>query len=110
MPRKPKKSVSEIYEALKELNFLYESSLRPYNDPVWQSASDLLDGVLNKDYVYLYITKNRNGTYKINYLKKIFVPSNLILLKIRRIKVFIQIGPWINQNMFYLCYVQKSIC
>lgn len=74
MPRKAKKSVSEIYEALKELDFRYENKLRPYNDPVWQTASDLLDGEMDKCYVYMYINQNRNGIQDKLYGKDISSP------------------------------------
>lgn len=71
MPRKPKKSVSEIYEALKELHFLYEDKFKPYNDSIWQTASDLLNGTMTKCYIYMYITQNRNGILHKLYGKNI---------------------------------------
>jgi len=43
MPRKPKKTVSDIYETLKELCFLHENKLLCYKDPIWQTAADLLN-------------------------------------------------------------------
>lgn len=60
MPRKPKKSPDEIYVALEGMNFVSEGDFLPYNDAVWQLAANRLLNVLSKDYVYLYVTQNRN--------------------------------------------------
>lgn len=32
-----------------------------YGHPIWQQAADALNNELNKNYVYVYITRNRNG-------------------------------------------------
>lgn len=61
MPRKPRKSISDISEALKEIDFLQGESFKCYNDPIWQIAADLLDGAMSKCYLYIYITQNRNN-------------------------------------------------
>jgi len=59
MPRKPKKTVSEIYETLKELRFFHKNKFY------------LLDGAMSKSYVYMYITQNRNGILDKLYGKEI---------------------------------------
>lgn len=34
-----------------------------WNDDIWQKAVDAMHGKMSKDYIYLYLSKNRNNVF-----------------------------------------------
>ncbi|CAL1671652.1 unnamed protein product [Lasius platythorax] len=64
MPRKPRKTPHEIYQALEGLNFRQENgNMVPWNDPVWDLVVNNLNSSMCKDYLWLYLKENRNGVF-----------------------------------------------
>jgi len=64
MPRKPRKTPDEIYQALEGLNFRQENGdMVPWNDPVWDLAVNNLNLFMSKDYLWLYLKENRNNVF-----------------------------------------------
>lgn len=65
MPRLPACQPDEIYKALKEICFVdSEGKLLLWSHNVWQQASDALHNKMSKDYIYLYLSKNRNDVFR----------------------------------------------
>lgn len=64
MPRQPANSPNEIYDALKRLCFIdNKGKLLAWDDDVWKKAVDAMRGKMSKDYIYLYLSKNRNNIF-----------------------------------------------
>ncbi|KAK0177130.1 hypothetical protein PV328_001209 [Microctonus aethiopoides] len=61
MPKIPRYSPDEVYHRLKNFNFRDDNNkYLPYNNYIWDRAAELLPGMV-RDYVWLYITENRNN-------------------------------------------------
>lgn len=64
MPRPPANSPNKIYDALKELWFIdNKGKLLAWDDDVWKKAVDAMKGKMSKDYIYFYLSKNRNNVF-----------------------------------------------
>lgn len=62
MPRTAAKSADEIFQSLKDLYVLDDTGqILNLSHSVWNDASEKLNNVMNKKYVYLYISQNRHG-------------------------------------------------
>lgn len=59
MPKRPQLSCDDLYNLLKDWNFLKDGKYLPYNHQIWQDASDLTNKQMSKDYIYQYIIQNR---------------------------------------------------
>jgi len=82
MPRIPTNSPNEIYEALKELWFLDNiGKFLPWIDDIWQKTINAMQNKISKDYIYLYLSKNRNDVfnriYGVNTCKSIKNESSI---------------------------------
>lgn len=65
MPRIAKKSVDEIFESLKDLNFFDDrGEILRLTNAIWQTAEKALNGELSMKYIYLYVSQDRNGILK----------------------------------------------
>lgn len=60
VPRPPLYSPECIFDRLKDLQFIENGKYLGYNHPVWSRAIVLLPG-MSKDYLWLYISQNRNN-------------------------------------------------
>lgn len=62
MPRKASKSVSEIFDVLKDLHLVNdEGCVLNLTHSIWEEACIKLDNAMSKKYIYLYVSQNRNG-------------------------------------------------
>lgn len=71
MPRAAANPPHIIYEALKDLRFINDKgNILPWSDNIWQIATDSMNGKMTKDYLYLYLSQNRNDVFnKIHGIK-----------------------------------------
>lgn len=64
MPRAAANPPHIIYEALKHLRFIDDKgNLLPWSDDVWQIATHAMNDKMSKDYLYLYLSQNRNNVF-----------------------------------------------
>lgn len=62
MPRKALKSLSEIFEVLKELRFVNDKGhVLNLTHSVWEEACMKLNNAMSTKYIYLYVSQNGNG-------------------------------------------------
>lgn len=64
MPRTAANPPHIIFESLKHLRFIDDKgNLLPWSSNVWDTATVAMNGKMSKDYLYLYLSQNRNDIF-----------------------------------------------
>lgn len=77
MPRKPKVTYKEIFDAVIDLPIFEERSLKKERNPVWIEACKNLQNRVSTHYIYIYIYENRKKIQHNLLLAKFGEPSQV---------------------------------